>query len=257
MAPIKFEEHMREKFEERKIQPSANAWEKISGALENSPKEKNKSYMWYAIAASVIGLLIASLFFFMGQNDGDLDSNKIVNQDKSEINTTLEKEQPSIIKATEKQENVLAETNTSSEEKLEATGLEVLKNKKATKNSSSVNELAFTNAVQDKEAIKTKADLLLNDQALIDTKINELIAQVDALELNNTAITDAEINALLLKAQNEILEQRIFKNSNNVDAMALLNEAENELDESFRDQLFNTLKNGFFKVRTAVADRNN
>jgi len=36
-----------------------------------------------------------------------------------------------------------------------------------------------------------------------------------------------------------------------------LNEVEGELDISFREQIFESLKTGFLKVRTAVADRNN
>ena len=35
-----------------------------------------------------------------------------------------------------------------------------------------------------------------------------------------------------------------------------LTEVEDELDQSFRDQIFDSLKEGFLKVRTAVADRN-
>ena len=31
---------------------------------------------------------------------------------------------------------------------------------------------------------------------------------------------------------------------------------EDELDESFRDQIFDALKSGYLKLRTAVADRN-
>ena len=46
-------------------------------------------------------------------------------------------------------------------------------------------------------------------------------------------------------------------NPETVDAMALLAEAETEMDQTFREQLFIKLKNGFNKVRTAVADRNN
>jgi len=35
-----------------------------------------------------------------------------------------------------------------------------------------------------------------------------------------------------------------------------LAEVEDELDESFRDQIFDALKTGYLKLRTAVADRN-
>jgi hypothetical protein len=51
------------------------------------------------------------------------------------------------------------------------------------------------------------------------------------------------------------MEERLFKNDR-VEAIALLNQAEDELDQSFRDHIFEALKDGFFKVRTAVASRN-
>ncbi|PHQ62576.1 MAG: hypothetical protein COC08_00130 [Maribacter sp.] len=70
-------------------------------------------------------------------------------------------------------------------------------------------------------------------------------------------MTDAEVDSLLRKAQEEILANKIFGEDYSVDAMALLNEVEDELDQSFRDQIFETLKIGFLKVRTAVANRNN
>ena len=53
------------------------------------------------------------------------------------------------------------------------------------------------------------------------------------------------------------MNERLFKADNTVDAVALLNEVEVELDQSFRDQIFDRLKTGFMKVRTALADRNN
>ena len=83
-----------------------------------------------------------------------------------------------------------------------------------------------------------------------------MIVQVDFLELS-TEVTDAEVDSLLHKAQEDILRQRLFNRDNTVDAMALLTEVEEELDQSFRDQIFQSLKAGFLKVRTAVADRNN
>ncbi|CAN0604335.1 unnamed protein product, partial [Ectocarpus sp. 12 AP-2014] len=73
----------------------------------------------------------------------------------------------------------------------------------------------------------------------------------------NSTVTDAEVDSLLTRAQDEILRDKIFNKDKSVDAMALLTEVEDELDKSFRDQIFDSLKAGFIKVRTAVADRNN
>ena len=99
----------------------------------------------------------------------------------------------------------------------------------------------------------------LNDDSedLINTKVLEVLARVDVLEEDNEALTDAKVDSLLRKAQEEILTDKLFRNNRSVDAMALLSEVESELDKSFRDQIFESLKTGFLKVRTAVADRNN
>ena len=72
-----------------------------------------------------------------------------------------------------------------------------------------------------------------------------------------STVTDAEVDSLLKRAQQEILREKIFKTDKSVDALALLTEVEGELNQSFRDQIFNSLKASFIKVRTAVAARNN
>ncbi len=91
---------------------------------------------------------------------------------------------------------------------------------------------------------------------LLNAKIAEVVAQVALLE-QAAQLTDSEVDSLLLIAQQDILRQRIFNGDKTVDAMALLTEVEDELDQSFRDQIFQSLKTGFLKVKTAVADRNN
>jgi hypothetical protein len=112
----------------------------------------------------------------------------------------------------------------------------------------SINDLNKPKLRQENEA-NQEINILINE------KINAIVARLDALALQNSTVTDSEIDALLRKAQDEILAQKIFKNLNSVDAMALLNQAETELDLSVRDQLFEALKSGYLKVRTAVADR--
>ncbi len=61
---------------------------------------------------------------------------------------------------------------------------------------------------------------------------------------------------MLLKAQRDINSLKIVKNKK-VDATALLNVVESELETSFRDKVFDALGDSFEKVRTAVAERNN
>jgi len=94
------------------------------------------------------------------------------------------------------------------------------------------------------------------EEKLINAKVAEVLAKVAIMEQSST-VTDEEVDSLLQQAQHDILKQKLFRTDASVDAMALLTEVEDELDQSFRDQIFNSLKAGFIKVRTAVADRNN
>ncbi|WP_165747757.1 hypothetical protein [Cellulophaga sp. Z1A5H] len=258
MAPIKFEEHIKEKLDERTITPSANAWDKISGQIASTPAKKSKGFVWYAVAACLIGLLIASFVFYMGaENTIVLPENSIVNENnekRKELEAPIEQFvlPPVVNKSTDSSLDAIA-----LEDKKEA---EVLKNEvHNSKNAMATSNLEITETVLNEDTIiGTVNENVFNKDDIINSKIKDLIAQVDALESNNTVVSDAEIETLLRKAEREILADKIFKStSNKVDAMALLDEAENELNTSFRDHLFDTLKDGFFKVRTAVADRNN
>ena len=116
-------------------------------------------------------------------------------------------------------------------------------------------QIASNDNVNDKVI---KADAVPNaKEQLINAKIAEIVAQVNLLENSNLPVSSIEVDSLLRQAQQEILTDKIFNQEGKVDAMALLNEVEGELDQTFREQIFETLKVGFLKVRTAVADRNN
>jgi hypothetical protein len=116
-------------------------------------------------------------------------------------------------------------------------------------------QIASNDTVSDKVI---KADAVPNaKEQLINAKIAEIVAQVNLLENSNLPVSSIEVDFLLRQAQQEILTDKILNNGGEVDAMALLNEVQGELDKSFREQIFESLKTGFLKVRTAVADRNN
>ena len=113
-----------------------------------------------------------------------------------------------------------------------------------------INTLAF---------VKENGELL--EQPTLDAielKAKEVLDAVEKLERSSdVAVTDAEIDELLRAAQREIFDEKNIISEEGVDAMALLNEVEQEIDGTFRDQIFDALKDGYLKLRTAVADRNN
>ncbi|MEH6408423.1 MAG: hypothetical protein V7767_14190, partial [Leeuwenhoekiella sp.] len=114
-------------------------------------------------------------------------------------------------------------------------------------------KLAITEAKTDSQLEENLKPL----QPSIDDKVNTLLAQVDLME-QNAQVTDAEIDALLKKAQEDIFKERMYNDqTNTVNANALLMEVESELDQSFREKVFDALKDGFLKAREAIVDRNN
>ena len=253
METNKFEKHIAKKMKEREIPPPTDAWEKISARLELSETPKKKGHFWFAFAASIIGLLIMSIVFF--DQESTPGEPEIADTPKAKEENTLKKDFPSDGSLDKVEIAVETETvNTSKKENLEATPVEV---KEVAIDETRKSSSTAPNNLNDGTLVDKSTEGLLVPDTVVAAKITELLAKVEILEANSTSLTDAEVDSLLRKAQREIVTQGIIGDSGAVNAMALLSEVEEELDQSFRDQIFDKLKSGFLKVRTAVADRNN
>lgn len=248
METDKFEKHIKAKLQEREILPSENAWAKIASELNDGDAKKKPVYLWMGIAASIVVLLGVSLFYFNGSAVSNELPTEIVDTEKeNELEDVVIKESLPF-KSEEEVVEVSSESKTSIEEvKVEEPIVPKIQESIVLDDKIEV----AVNQVPTNETIEK----LVPDE-IIDSKVAAIIAQVSDLEQNST-VTDAEVDSLLKRAQDEILREKIFNKDKSVDAMALLTEVEDELDQSFRDQIFDSLKAGFIKVRTAVADRNN
>ncbi|WP_350285108.1 hypothetical protein [uncultured Croceitalea sp.] len=246
----KLEKHIKSKLKERQIRPSDVAWNKIEAELGDAPKSNNKGY-YYGIAASFIGVLIVSSIYFLGGSVEDQQPKVevVVSEPRLKEKESLDSdnvtkdvfEKPAVFQSN----TTLADTRTVMGK---VSPMVDLMDKV-------VEEDILTDNTPEKKAM---AQVALNDNdKIIEAKLNKVLAQVTNLEAQNVLVTDAEVDSLLRVAQREILTDQLLQDNGKVDAMVLLNEVEEELDQSFRDQIFEKLKDGFFKVRTAVADRNN
>ncbi|MGB5500613.1 MAG: hypothetical protein WBM77_16900 [Maribacter sp.] len=246
MEPDKFEKHIKNQLDKRNIKPSDNAWEKISGQLQKTEPATSKRFFWYSVAAAFIGILIISSLYFNTSDESNESGIQIVETPN----------EPVFIPKTEavvKKQNAVEEKIAISDKP------SIIVSKKPSvqveSDSDFNSQIASTDNFSDKII---KVDTVLNKaEHLINAKIAEIVAQVNSLENSNLPISSVEVDSLLRKAQQEVLTDKIFNQEGEVDAMALLNEVEGELDQSFREQIFESLKTGFLKVRTAVADRNN
>lgn len=261
MAPIKLDDNIREKLEERELKPSANAWEKLESQLEVK-QPKNRKVFWYFAAASLAGILIVSSVFI---NRNTIPSGNELLVDENIPQQIEPKKLNQIISAPINSEALAQEESTnektSSEEKKKNTKKElkpVPSQKKSTieKQKEHTEAIAQVTSMETQTIVeKTETPALSDEEQLFNTKIEEVVAQVQQLQDNNQEVTSDEIDALLNNARQEIQTQRII-NSSKVDAMALLNDVEWELEESFRDKVFDALGDGYKKIRTAVIERN-
>ena len=258
MAPIKLEENIREKLQEREIQPSNEAWAKLEGQLEDE-KGGNK-FMWYAIAASFIGIIIVASFVF---NNDAKDLNKtLVKEDavekvkteetKEVVDNTKEEIVPINTEEGVATEKPVKRTTESTEATLKKTEKQVQQ-----QNGQKTEALAKTETDPNKDSQlqEINSDILIN-KSFETNQVEKVVAEVKALKDKNQNVNIDEIDALLKNAQREIRTQRILNNKQ-VDAMALLDDVEFEMEQGFREKVFMALGEGFDKLKTAVAERNN
>lgn len=237
----KLEKHIKDKLEGRTISPSKDAWEKIASEVKVPSPRKRNSLFLYAIAASVVGIVLISVFFFT-MDEPKVEQTQVVEADS--IEPTGQQKETTVNESIQKEDSKLAET------KIESQILEA-------KADLSPKQSNYNSAVVKNETKEPFQDeIRINSDQLIAQKVEEVVAQVTLMESVKKDVSDAEVDSLLRAAQRQILADRIFLNGQSVDAGALLAEVEDELDESFRDQIFDALKSGYFKLRTAVADRN-
>jgi len=272
MAPLKFEDNIKEKLEQRTIKPSNKAWNKLEQQLESeSGQEENRKNWWWSIAASFIGfLIIATMFFTINKKTTKVDvklvdSHKEINTEKKKIELVQMKSEK--LKPKESEEQIVVQDQKKPIKDFKSkTKVLTIEKKNAiavSENPQTIPENIFKEKIMDtiqvqivENVLNTKNNALPIASKVIDDKIAGVAKEIKELEKNNGVVTEGELDALLRKAQKEITTQHILK-SNTVNASALLLDVELELDESFKDRVFEALKTGFERLKTTVAERDN
>lgn len=248
------EEQIKTAFELRELQPSDTAWERMEEMLGEPKKRRNLKPFWYLAAACLVGFLLLTPWIFS-------DTNEVSNDALVEENNASPEEQKlqpiAPIEIVSEKEEIQPETQLAEVEKQS-------NRKRPEKASSPIKKTAIQNNTTDKtEATIAKVESKEETQKItpenpMDKKIQETAKKVQALAEANPSITADDIDKLLTEAQAELATQRILDaNTQKVDAAALLLDVELELERSFREKVFDALGDGFQKIRTAMAERNN
>lgn len=254
MAPIKFEENIKDKLENRTLSPSTDAWSKLSERLDKEDKTSKKPVFWWlSIAAGLLILIAISIQFFNGDDTEKLIP-QVVEKEAIENEFEIKESELQIEKrpqlATEEYEEEVENEKTNSIREVQT-----IKLKKGTQNSPKIEiKLAEQNPIDKEEILNEEARDLLSE-AMIKNAVTDAL---DTLKSEDTSITDKEIDSLLKLASKELFKDKLQKEtSKTVDADALLQSVEEEMGQSFRSKVFDALKGGYETVKTAVAERNN
>jgi hypothetical protein len=253
MEPDKFETYIKSKLDAREITPASKAWHRISKELKSEPVAKKPGYFWLSIAASV-AVIIGVAIFYMANEEKVMPVSPVIVQ--KPVTVPMNNEEESMLLDTDKDINTLAledDTTKAADSEKQEIAVFTKDTKSDDGNQGQKDAVVAQINEQESKAVEIPSQL---SEAVLNDKIAEVVAQVVLME-QSSQVTDAEVDSLLRNAQETIFKEQLFKPDKSVDAMALLTQVEDELDQSFRDQIFQSLKTGFLRVRTAVADRNN
>lgn len=252
MAPIKFEEDIKNKLDKRTLQPSGNAWDKLSERLDNQTKKgHNKPVLWVGLAASIVGVLLVVSQFVNNETVVDSVPEIVVNP------AVIEQNKPKVIAVEDPIdiENISKNIQIGKEKVVkESVKKRALVRSEFNKEQTAIAQESSTEKLN---KMTINPDEVAQEPLTFEQKkILAVANQLQALKDNN-AVTDDAINALLLEAQKEIRLNQLYREITGVvDANLLLQDVEAELDQSFRSKVFEAIKESYGTVKTAVAQRN-
>ena len=234
MVPNKLEKDIKEKLEQRSIQPSPMAWDRLDAmlAVTEEKNKKPKSRTWLFIAAGFLGfLLVVTLFLKQSDNKEVLHSEPAVVEISKETNTANEIEQPELPLQKTQSNPVVLPTQKKPKQQVAHVKQERL------------NRRVKVNTLP--EVVKQKED---------DLYIQEISEVADNSKPQDVIKnTEEQANILLADSFDKSLKKR---SSVKVDPNSLLSGVEGELNESFRGKVWQTVTKNYTAIKTTVANRN-
>lgn len=230
MKSDKLEKQFREKLQNRTIEPSDKAWDRLDAMLSVAEKKKKPIRKWWFVAASLLILFSVGKFLFKAEKFSPTIHNEVV-IDKPIVETESENE--SIVTI----ETPIEITPKNIEEKVESTKKATVRNSVASeKTTPNSTEVAFqkelVNLTEQNTSVKTTTRKYISAQSLL---------------------TQVESGKKIIEQK---IESKKFESKIQIDANTLLSETETEMDESFKTRALNEFLNQYQTIKTAVSNRN-
>ncbi|WP_026730591.1 hypothetical protein [Flavobacterium denitrificans] len=234
MEPNNFEKDFREKLNQREIEPSNKAWDRLDAMLSvaDEKKPKKKSKKWFYIAASVVGFLLVGTFFFnQKENTIEAPKNSVVVKDSEKDSV----EKPVLNNINSSKTEIAVSENDSKENLNQPANNSNQKTNKISKNES--NQIAESSII------------IKNNQEKQSTNNQTAVAETSKKE---------SVDQLLETAENKVVAENSAKPKAKikVNANDLLNQVDGELEESFREKVITRVNKNYQTVKVALANRN-
>lgn len=238
MEPNKLDLEIKQKLDARTIQPSAQAWDRLNAKLDVLEKTKVKrNYKWIYIAASFVGFLLVGTVFFTVFDAKIIGKNipTVVLEQKKNINNSEEPEVDN--------ENVLPSV----------VQYKMLKESKVVANNS---HKTYSRQLSNKE----DAVLIINQSKENSTVVNSAEnSNYQAVSRNRYISAEkllAEVSNSKIESNTPYKTMERSRNGIAVNANSLLNNAETELNQSFREEALEKLNKNYNAIKTVLVNRN-
>lgn len=271
------DQDVREKLQERAIQPSASAWERLSSQLEDAQqKRKNKWFLYMGYAASV--LLVASLVFFLQQQESTEVQNTLV---QKEIKNPFKDEKNNIQNTIKDQDRtVIAEgVKTESLDAIDIKESNKVKNIETKDNNPKFSSLPPV-LVKQQQIKESEIEVSLKKINELHLEENTQIASIDndSAKINETKRISVDSEALLVSvtsSREEItafyqkykvnrakvlatIQTELNRSNLKIDPNTILAEVEKDVnEENFQNNFYQFIKKRVSNVAIAIANRNN
>lgn len=243
MEPNNFEKDFRDKLNERKIEPSNKAWDRLDAMLsvvedkkpitiDSNKKSKRK---WLYIAASFIGfLLVGTLFFNQNKNAVEVPETVVVEK---------EIERESAIKpAVNNLDSIKSESAIAEETSGQVSEKALAKQGKVN------NQISNKTNKNESNQIAESSFIIKNNQEK-QSSSNQVLITENAKSSN--------VDQLLETAENKVLAESSTKKAKvKINASDLLNQVDGELELSFREKMITKVNKNFQDVKVALSNRN-
>lgn len=252
MEPNKLDKIIKEKFEQRTIQPSDKAWDRLDAMLSVSENKKpTKKWNWLSIAAVFLGFVLLGTLVFTFTNQNEVVKNPIVFENQVDKESTQPKTENNKI------DDVIQDNTIINE------GIVILeKNLKLEKKS---NKLSIQNNLivknQENKISKDLKEQNHNEKLDVDKEI--IFLNTENLAIVNLSKVVKTNDSKIIIDSKELLSQ-VDKNPRNVTKISkikinpndLISEIDVEINTSFRQKALAKIKDNYQSAKVSLLARN-